>query len=342
MSKSKIQWTDETWNPIVGCTRVSEGCRNCYAFSLHDMRHEAYKNGKQVPKQYAKPFTEIQLMPDRLLTPLKRKKPTKWFVNSMSDLFHPDVPFEFIDKVFAVMALADRHIFQVLTKRPERAAEYLGTRDRHNSLELAADALRPGKGHLSFGGKHMLPGLPLENVWIGTSVEDQKSADLRIPHLLKCPAAVRFLSCEPLLSDVDIFSPMTGPCPDCGHSLSYHSATSRIAGCGAGTGTDEDPICGCRTIARDLIHWVIIGGESGNKARPCNVEWIRSMLHQCCMAGVPCFIKQLGSLPYTPHPGWDEPHEFNGVYDDELELRDSHGGDIDEWPDDLKVREFPK
>lgn len=110
----------------------------------------------------------------------------------------------------------------------------------------------------------------------------------------------------------------------------------------AGTGTDEDPICGCRTIARDLIHWVIIGGESGNKARPCNVEWIRSMLHQCCMAGVPCFIKQLGSLPYTPHPGWDEPHEFNGVYDDELELRDSHGGDWDEWPDDLKVREFPK
>ncbi len=126
--KTTISWTDVTWNPTVGCTRVSPGCKNCYAFTLHDMRHAAHKDGKNLPEQYAKPFTELQMIADRLEDPLHWKKPRMVFVNSMSDLFHEDVPDEFIDKVFAVMALCPQHTFQVLTKRPERMLEVLSER----------------------------------------------------------------------------------------------------------------------------------------------------------------------------------------------------------------------
>jgi protein gp37 len=122
---SAIAWTDATWNVSIGCTRVSPGCKACYAYALHDMRHEAHGRGKRVPLQYAKPFKEVQLMPDRLTAPLHWRKPRRVFVNSMSDLFHEDVPDEFIDRVFAVMALAKRHTFQVLTKRADRMRDYV-------------------------------------------------------------------------------------------------------------------------------------------------------------------------------------------------------------------------
>lgn len=311
MGKTSIQWTDESWNPVTGCTRVSEGCRNCYAFDLHDMRHAAYKNGKKVPEQYAKPFTEIQLIEDRLDTPLKRKKPTKWFVNSMSDLFHKDVPDWFIDEVLGVAALTPHHTYQILTKRPERAAEMLTQPPRHNGgsiFQAAFNRQRGRRGGIPDARNWVEPEWPLKNVWIGTSIEDQQSLEKRLPLLMCVPARVRFLSGEPLLGPLDF--------------VEFARVNSR-------------------SILKG-IHWVIVGGESGKNARPCNVDWVRGILHECTMSGVACFIKQLGSLPYTNHPGWDEPHEFNSVYDDVLELNDSHGGDWDEWPEDLRVREFPQ
>jgi protein gp37 len=174
--KSAIEWCDLTWNPLAGCTRVSPGCDHCYAFTLHDTRHHVFvenngvwpKTGKPIPVQYAKPFTEIQLFPQRLSDPLKNKRPTKYFVNSMSDLFHSKVPLDYILECFEVMRKADWHIFQVLTKRGNR-------------LQKLADVLN----------------WP-DNVWMGVSIENDKLT-VRADQLRKVPARIRFLSCEPLL-----------------------------------------------------------------------------------------------------------------------------------------------
>lgn len=174
-----IEWTSthnpdgtvtpgKTWNPLTGCTRVSEGCEKCYAFALHDMRHQAYLDGKQMPAQYHKPFSEIQLLPSRLDDPLRIKKPTKFFVNSMSDLFHSQVPDEYIKRVFETMHRAHWHTFQVLTKRGNRLQKLAP------SLDWPA------------------------NVWMGVSVENDLMTR-RVDQLRRVPAAVRFLSCEPLL-----------------------------------------------------------------------------------------------------------------------------------------------
>lgn len=175
-ARTSISWADLTWNPIAGCTRVSPGCDNCYAFTLHDRRNEAYnrhggiypKNGKPMPRQYAKPFTEVQLLPSRLEDPLHIKVPSRFFVNSMADLFHSDVPFDFIKQVFEVMRQAHWHTFQILTKRPNRA-------------------------------RYLAPALDwAPNVWMGTSIESDIFC--RRANLLRLiPAAVRFLSLEPLL-----------------------------------------------------------------------------------------------------------------------------------------------
>lgn len=174
--KTAISWTEKTWNPLAGCTRVTEGCTNCYAYALHDMRHEVYvrdggiypKNGKPIPVQYAKPFSEIQLIPERLEQPLRIKQPTKFFVNSMSDLFHSQVPEDYIQQVFDVMSRAHWHTFQVLTKRAGRL------RRMGASLDWPS------------------------NVWMGVSIEEDMLTP-RADALRTVPAAVRFLSCEPLL-----------------------------------------------------------------------------------------------------------------------------------------------
>jgi len=174
--KTAIEWTNATWNPLTGCTRVTAGCDHCYAFELHDMRHGVYirdggvyqKNGRAMPKQYSKPFSEIQLLPDRLEWPLHQKQPLKIFVNSMSDLFHSEVPDEYVQQVLKVMHQANWHTFQILTKRPGRL--------RRLGKELNWPA----------------------NVWVGVSVENNTLTP-RVDALREVPAAVRFLSCEPLL-----------------------------------------------------------------------------------------------------------------------------------------------
>jgi protein gp37 len=248
MGRTKIEWTrgadgsdGYTWNPVVGCTKVSQGCKLCYAKTIHDMRHKAFLAGKAVAPQYSMPFEMVQLMPDRLTWPLSLRQPSRIFVNSVSDLFHEDVPDEFIDQVFAVMALADRHTFQVLTKRPK---------------------------------------WPLPNVWLGTSVEDQKAADERIPLLIETPAAIRFLSIEPLLGPVDL------------------TDVRRHDGWRINALTGEEFLPG-EIVSGHLgkIDWVIAGGESGSSKqspRPMHPDWARSLRDQCVAAGVPFLFKQWG------------------------------------------------
>lgn len=180
--KTGIGWTEATWNPVTGCSKVSQGCKNCYA--LRDWPRLA-NNPKTI--YFGRQFTDVAIHKERLQQPLRWTKPRLIFVNSMSDLFHESVPDEFIDQVFAVMALSEKHIFQVLTKRPERMCQYLNN---------------PNRRHLI--GDFGILKWPLPNVWLGVSVEDQQTADQRIPILLETPAAVRWVSAEPLLEPVDL------------------------------------------------------------------------------------------------------------------------------------------
>ena len=255
---STIEWTEATWNPVVGCTRASAGCDHCYAVTmthrLESMGQSKYAGLTVLNGKGDRHFNgTVRCVEDALAAPLSWKRPRLIFVNSMSDLFHKAVPFEFIDRVFAVMALCPQHTFQVLTKRPERMAEYLNTPRRAQTVGLAGlDA-----GLLNHGCAGASPGTlgpwPLPNVWLGASVEDSRVLD-RIEALRACPAAVLFLSCEPLI----------GALP--------------------------------ANMNLDGIGWVIVGGESGPGARAMAPEWVRSIRDQCVSAEVPFFFKQWGGV----------------------------------------------
>jgi len=275
---SKIEWTQKTWNPIVGCTKVSAGCKNCYAIRMaYRLMHntatkEKYKGvAKKTASGKLNWTGKINLLEDVLKMPLKAKKPTTFFVNSMSDLFHESVPFHFIDKVFAVMAIAQRHTFQVLTKRPERMLEYFKWKDTSwkNEGMRGHERIRYQCYHL-FGKDIEFSKwqFPLKNVWIGVSVENQNQANERIPLLLQTPAETRFLSCEPLLDEISI--------------AEYYKEEGN----------------GCYSLWIDYIDWVIVGGESGTGARPMHPDWVRTLRDQCKIYEVPFFFKQWGE--YSP------------------------------------------
>lgn len=300
---SAIEWTDATYNPVTGCTKVSPGCDNCYALTFSE-------RWRGIPGHYFENGFDVQLRPDKLTLPLTWKKPRKVFVNSMSDLFHKDIPDEYIAKVFAVMALTPRHTYQLLTKRHGRMRSLLNERSfavavRAEMYVIDRDATLDTQEQW-----------PLPNVWLGVSVEDQKHADLRIPALLATPAAVRFLSCEPLLGPVDLtrwLRPVPG-CgyvdPDdatCGHPDAFTPECHRWADC---------PV---RRKPTDWHgpDWVIAGGESGRGARPMDPAWATQIVQQCQVAGVAVFVKQLGSR-------WGKQHK-----------------DIDRFPAELQVRQFP-
>lgn len=257
-SRTGIEWTDRTWNPVVGCTKVSQGCKLCYAKTIHDMRHAAILAGKKMAPQYSVPFEQIQLRPERLKRPLSWQDPSLIFVNSVSDLFHEDVPREYIVQVFAVMALADRHTFQVLTKRPDRMREIVNDPGFIDAVLDAAEAywtLTGRDGDIEEWNPWVIENWPLQHIWLGTSVENQLAADLRIPELLATNAAVRWLSMEPLLEDVNL-----------------------------------------RAYARHL-DWIVVGGESGTKKqspRPMHPAWALSIRDQAVAAGVPFLFKQWG------------------------------------------------
>jgi protein gp37 len=272
--KSSIEWTEATWNPLTGCTLVSEGCRNCYAArdAAGRLSHLPEYQGLAVKRGGRPVFTgEVRLHPDRLDQPLRWKRPRHVFVNSMSDLFHESVPFDFIDQVFAVMALAPQHTFQVLTKRPERMREYFRNVSEHEPVRMRVSGWMHVFDESMLESDRMGPEQwPLPNVWLGTSVEDQATADKRFPHLLATPAAVRFLSCEPLLGKVDLAKTVTEwmkTVPD---------------------------------TNREELHWVIVGGESGPRARPMHPDWARLLRDQCIVAGIPFFFKQWGEWECGP------------------------------------------
>jgi len=289
---SKIEWTDRTWNPTTGCNKISPGCKNCYALTMH----KRLKGMGQI--KYQKDFSAgVQIWEDELLKPFRWKKPAMVFVNSMSDLFHEDVPFDFIDKVFAVMVLSPRHTFQVLTKRADRMAEYF-TAD----MKVLIDRWENATYEMGLADEHGDNDAPAcsvynlceenapKNVWLGASVENQHYAYMRIPFLMRCPAAVRFLSCEPLLDHVDfnfesIIETTSGYKKAEFNALRQHVRIS--------DGFDD------LVLIDSKIDWVIAGGESGHGARPLHPDWVRTLRNQCLDAGVAFFFKQWGE--YAPH-----------------------------------------
>jgi protein gp37 len=260
MADTKIEWATRVWNPIVGCTHAgSPGCDHCYARELHTRRHKAFLSGKKMPRQYAKPFSEIQLMKERLDMPLHWRKPQRIFVNSMSDLFHEDVPFDFISDVFAMMAICQQHTFIVLTKRPQRMKRYFtdgidGMGPYHSYIGKAVTRLGD---HPNIKIRPII--WPMKNVWLGVTAENQEMADLRISFLLKTPAAVRLVSCEPMLGFI------------------YAKKYMRYRR------DDKD------VSAVDLV---ISGPETGPKARTMEYRWIEDLYAQCKDAGVPFFDKK--------------------------------------------------
>lgn len=258
-----IEWTDATWNPIRGCSRVSEGCRHCYAervaarFSGPGQPYEGLANMTKVGPQWT---GKIRLVPEKLEQPLHWRKPRMVFVNSMADLFHEDVPEDFIDQVFAVMALTPRHTYQVLTKRPERMRDYMRGRDWSDAANEVHDRLIRRLDSPLFLQGEVVP--PLLNIWLGVSSEDQATADERTPLLLETPAAVRWVSAEPLLGPIDFW----------------------------GIPTDWP---------ESSLRWVVVGGESGPGYRPMKIEWLESIVDECKQTNVPVFVKQDSG----PRPG---------------------------------------
>jgi len=273
--KTGIEWTDATWNPTTGCDRVSDGCDNCYALTLAG-RLKAMGSAKYQTDgdpRTSGPGFGIAEHATTLDQPLRWTKPRMIFVNSMSDLFHDGVSDAFIAEVFSVMARAPRHTFQVLTKRHGRMRSLLNRPSFRDNLA------------------HLAP-WPLPNVWLGVSVEDQKRADLRVPALLDTPAAVRWLSCEPLLGPVDlgIGDPHRGHDSD---DVNGHPHPRICLTCS----TDDHEVEYFRRdqSANPGIDWLVVGGESGGAhVRPMDVAWARSLRDQCAAVELPFLFKQWG------------------------------------------------
>lgn len=268
--KTRIEWADATWNPITGCTKVSGGCKHCYA-------ERDWARLQHLPAYMGRAFTDVRCHPERLDQPHRWRRPRRIFVNSMSDLFHPAVPDAFVLDVFRTMAMCEQHTFQVLTKRPERM------RDLLCSHEVSDDLI----GICGDEGPEL--DWPLPNVHLGVSIEDQATADERIPLLLQTPAAVRWVSAEPLLGPVSL------------NGLRRHGEIWTFI---------DDALTGFRatkcggTHGHPRLDWVVVGGESGPKARPMHPEWVRSLRDQCQAAGVPFLFKQWGEwCPADPGEG---------------------------------------
>ncbi len=266
---SRIECTDATWNPVTGCTKVSQGCKNCYA-------ERDWARLVHLPAYQGRKFTDVACHPERIDQPLWWNRPRRVFVNSMSDLFHESVPDSFIDRVFVVMAMCPRHTFQILTKRPARMLAYIRRLDYPSRLTGIRERVI---GYTDAHQKRLLTSRPIANVWLGVSVEDQATADERIPLLLQTPAAVRWISAEPLLGPI-------------GLSRWVFDREKAISDCMNGPSA-------CNFDQADSVvpyplDWVVSGGESGPKARPSHPDWFRSLRDQCKSAGVPFLFKQWG------------------------------------------------
>lgn len=343
MAETKIEWADAVWNPTRGCTKIGPGCKSCYAETFA----ERFRGVTGHPYELG---FDPRTVPEKLAEPLAWRKPRRIFVDSMSDLFHEDFPFEYIAACFGVMAACPKHTFLVLTKRPARALEffrYIAERGKAYSRrgeveECFRRARQECDGAAIEASAAYEPAeidWPLPNVWMGASVSTQADLDKNAPILLQIPAAVRFLSVEPMLGPVNIEPFLQYP--------PFH----------------EDYKCTLGVTEFRGIEWVIVGGESGPGARPCDVAWIRSIVQQCREAGTACFVKQLGAnvrdrndAGFDGDGDWPEhigaecraeldPDDDAQTYQGaavRIHLRDRKGGDPDEWPEDLRVREFPE
>lgn len=335
---TKIEWTEATWNPIVGCSVVSPGCTNCYAMKLAPRLAANPKTpqyaGTVAPSRGGPVWTgKVALAEGALEAPLWRRKPTTYFVNSMGDLFHENIPDAWIDRVFAIMALCPQHTFQVLTKRAERMRDYVSrfgwVEDISGVKFVTRDGRKPGAHEGVMFGE--ISGWPLPNVWLGVSAEDQTRADERIPPLLATPAALRFLSAEPLLGPVDITPYLF---------IVTHEDEAQIAcGCGDDPLPFRDPATTpAAEIATPRLDWVICGGESGRAARPMHPDWARALRYQCAAAQVPFFFKQWGEwLPGEFHAAPDVYFQ-DGRWMDANTLPDI---DVeDDWREDWATDDF--
>lgn len=335
-----IAWTEQTWNPIRGCTRISSGCTRCYAevvaarFSDPGMAYEGLARRTSAGPRWT---GKLKVVEEHLADPIRWRRPRMIFVNSMSDLFHQSLSIDVIARVYAVMILSPHHTFQVLTKRAARMREVLTDSSFYRRVLDAATGFRarwPGLTGIGISDPTKFPPM---NVWNGVSVENQPAADQRVPELVATPSSVRWLSIEPQIGPVDLSAFIGGP---------YVTLP--------GDQVEPNRNAG--------IDWVVIGGESGRDPRPFNVEWARSLLAQCRGAGVPVFMKQLGSNPTANYydEGYRELHEAEGIEHPEpidWDYRDGQpplgtrmsvrgrsraGGDMAEWPADLRCREFPQ
>lgn len=268
-----IEWTEETWNPATGCSPVSPGCRHCYAARMarrldgqgvgYDGTTKAAEAGSRMASAYWS--GRVNWLPHRLEVPLRWRKPRRVFVCSMADLFHEELPDEHIYRVLSVAARTPQHTYQILTKRPRRMLELLGHRYLPGAMWDAA---------VKAGDVSAPPDVlwPLPNVWLGVSVEDQKRLDARLHYLMETPAAVRFLSCEPLLEELDFEDGPTSP---------------------------DSTMAPWSRLELGSIHWIIAGGESGAGARPPHPAWFRKLRDDATEAGVAFFFKQWGAwAPY--------------------------------------------
>jgi protein gp37 len=237
---TKIQQVQYSWNPFQGCTKISEGCKNCYAEKLHR------RLSTMGLKKYKNPFKNIQYWSESLIEPHRIKKPSMIFVNSMSDTFHEKRSFLSINYIFSVMSSIDRHIYQIYTKRPSVMLQFFKYKN-----DLAKKLPK----------NYIISGKLKDNIWFGTSIENQKEANNRLPDLIKINASVKFVSAEPLLEKIDISLWMV-------------------------SGFLEPPF-------NDIINWVIIGCESGPSKRPCKIEWVEDLVNQCKEYNIPVFVKQL-------------------------------------------------
>lgn len=317
-STNPLQYRNAEGKVVWACVKVSPGCANCYSEAIA-LRFERGKVFNRASMADLTPFmnrAELRKIITAKTVDGIEVSGSRCFPFDMTDVFGEWVTDEHLDEAFAAFALRHDVTFQVLTKRPERAAEYFNSPHLHNRLELAAERIMPGKGHPCFNGKkYLLPRSPLPNVWIGTSVENQAAAGERIPHLLKVPAAVRFLSCEPLLGPVDL---------DVGRTIGGDPDFI----------SEEDNALGSVLGGIEGIDWVIVGGESGKSSRECHLESVRAIVEQCRSANVPVFVKQLGSVPV----GSLVKGSTGGL---RIRLPSYKGGNMAEWPSDLRVREFP-